>query len=319
MVIDEIESSSSEEEQELGIHLFKNTSIQDVYQWFKDNGGTKKFRKIVTISGKMAARGINFVSADFLWHLTHMYYLAAKGTPIPELIQAMRICGIYKNCCIPLKVYSTEDTIWEIKKGYNIQKDILNRAHKNQKEISTKLWARDLKFNKGKIPKRQLAKGIKINKELKQVENSVRDGGMSYDLFERKIKNNISEDVWDEKYEHLRKQEEEYFSEEEEPGWEEEGGEWRKVIFEKLGVKSKNYYNQLVEAAKKDNNYGSNTVFTKSELLELASPDGKTKISLASTIWNWHADGSNFWSSSNGKEKGMHFKLEKNIWLVRVN
>ncbi len=223
VLIDGTESSSSEEEQELGIHLFKNTSIQEIYQWFKDNGGAKKFRKIVTISGKMAARGINFVSADYGWHLTHMYYLAAKGTPIPELIQAMRICGIYKNCCIPLKVYSTEDTIWEIKKGYNIQKDILNRARKNQKEISTKLWARDLKFNKGKIPKRQLAKGIKINKELKQVENSVRDGGMSYGLFESKIKNNISEDVWDEKYEHLRKQEEEYSSEEEEPDWEEEG------------------------------------------------------------------------------------------------
>jgi hypothetical protein len=303
IIIDGIKSSSTKEEQEAGIHLFKNSAIQEVYQWFKDNGGTNKYRKIVTISGKMAARGINFVSADYEWHLSHMYYLAAKSTPIPELIQAMRLCGIYTDDCMPLKCYSTEETISEIKKGYNIQKDILSRAQEAQEVINTKLWVRDLTFNKGKVPKRQLTKGIKINKEIKKIDNKKNDGGISYKEFTEQVKKNITEDVWKEKYEYLRETEGN------------ENGNCFKIKSNDLISSHKNIYEEIIEYILEY--YGTEKWISRAEIIENLVSVHKRKLhTVAGILTKWCQQKS---TKCYSHKDGLLFqKIEKN-WFIRLN
>jgi hypothetical protein len=116
----------SEDQSMRGTHLLGNVTIQSTLQYLKNNGGAERFPRIVIISGDLADRGINFVSKDFIWHLTHAYILASnkKWNSVPYLVQALRLCGIY-NDDIPLNVYTTQRIKETILNGYHFQKDKL--------------------------------------------------------------------------------------------------------------------------------------------------------------------------------------------------
>jgi hypothetical protein len=50
-----------------GEFLFEEVGVSIVLQFLKENGGARRFGHIVIIAGKLAGRGINFVSQDFKW------------------------------------------------------------------------------------------------------------------------------------------------------------------------------------------------------------------------------------------------------------
>ena len=102
---------------ENGAHIFNKAQIQDALQMLKTNGGVKRFPYIVIFSGNMANRGVNFVSRDFEWHCGRQYYVPSRGTTIPEMLQTLRICGIFKDGVQPT-IFAPKWCLVELKIGY---------------------------------------------------------------------------------------------------------------------------------------------------------------------------------------------------------
>jgi hypothetical protein len=65
----------------------------------------------------MANRGVNFVSRDFEWHCARQYYVPSRGTTIPEMLQTLRICGIFKDGVQPT-IFAPKWSLVELKIGY---------------------------------------------------------------------------------------------------------------------------------------------------------------------------------------------------------
>lgn len=108
-------------------------SINDAIQALKDeHASTGKHHHIVIISGKMAARGISFVSTDYKWHLTHQYYVPAKSTNMDIIMQNLRLCGCYPEPNIAKPVlYCDVDTFRMIQatdKEYKLVTDKMETA-----------------------------------------------------------------------------------------------------------------------------------------------------------------------------------------------
>jgi hypothetical protein len=104
--------------------ILSNLNIQDILQFLYNNGGSYIFSHIIIISGDLADRGINFISKNFKWHLTHEYLLCNSNRQnlVPYLIQSLRLCGIYSDN-IPLYLYTTEKIKENIINGYLFQID----------------------------------------------------------------------------------------------------------------------------------------------------------------------------------------------------
>ena len=81
-------------------------SISYCLQMLK-NEGVEKHPHILIFAGDLAGRSISFTSEDYLWHLTDQRLLISNTCDEPELIQKVRLCGIY-NDDIPLRLYSTK-------------------------------------------------------------------------------------------------------------------------------------------------------------------------------------------------------------------
>jgi hypothetical protein len=174
-------------------HSFtKKVAISDVIQWLKDNGGVEKFPRIITLSGKLAGRGISFVSSDYGmyidearknkfcmnwmgWRLTEMYMMVSKNTSQPNLMQiAGRLCCIvYDN--IPTIMYCTQKIFDDILKAYQSQEELISRAILTQEKYS-EMFFKDaimqLKIKKEKMSKRRLT--ISAEKRLPK-HNLVKD------------------------------------------------------------------------------------------------------------------------------------------------
>lgn len=135
----------------------KNVHVTNALQYFIDNGGYTKYPHIVIISGDLAARGISFVSTDYQWHLTEMYYIPCESTSIPELIQAAgRLCGRNKNGSITLILHSTAKVIKNLYKGSKLLEELISRS---------------IEMNIANRPLSQIIPTIPINKQKIPVGN----------------------------------------------------------------------------------------------------------------------------------------------------
>jgi hypothetical protein len=85
--------------------------ISDVLQELKDSGETCP---IVIFAGDIAGRGVSYVSRDYAWHLTHQRLIVSKSCPEPELMQKVRLCGVYRDS-IPLKLVSSGDILKDLR------------------------------------------------------------------------------------------------------------------------------------------------------------------------------------------------------------
>jgi hypothetical protein len=139
--------------------------IKDKYQTFisafSDIQKKEKLPpSIIIFSGDLAGRGISFTSSDFGWHLTSMRLLVASNCDEPELIQRVRLCGIY-NDDIPLTLYSTPAILEDIRKAYFRQEEIIcflkNKKHEKF-DICCKELIESLDINNEKFTKRSIVK-----------------------------------------------------------------------------------------------------------------------------------------------------------------
>jgi hypothetical protein len=189
-----------------GAHSFGKTfSISNVLQWLKDNGGVERFPRIITISGKLAGRGISFVSDDygrylgeFLknsppkwvgWRLTSMYYVPAACTNQPNLMQcAGRVCCIVRDN-IPTHIYSTDDALVDLRKAYWTQEELVIRAKKLQEgdDINIGDAMHQIKMTNTKLSKRSITiNGAKRLRTTNIIDSDEYDGGFEIeDTYDR--------------------------------------------------------------------------------------------------------------------------------------
>lgn len=107
---------------------YAKIDIPDVLQYLKDNGGVKTFPRIIIISGILAGRCISYVSRDYDWHLTDMYYNASKTATIPDMIQSCgRLCGRNKGKS-HLYLHVTKRVADALYDGFNFTSEIVTRA-----------------------------------------------------------------------------------------------------------------------------------------------------------------------------------------------
>ncbi len=174
-------------------------NIKNVLQWLKDNGGSRVFPRIVIIAGELAGRCISYVSADYVWHLTDMYYIPAASTPIPEMIQSCgRLCGRNRGKS-HLDLHTTKETADALYSGFHFTNEVINRAiaspfySGDMEEDSFAESVKAVKMNKKKMPiKRSMTTKVKVLKrEWALVSGN--DGGVPLDEY---------------KYKKLRKEEE---------------------------------------------------------------------------------------------------------------
>jgi len=140
-------------------HSFTNCPLPYVLQYLKDNGSSDIFEKIIIISHGLVGRGINIVSLDFEWHLTHMFYRPSKLVTMEIMIQSMRLCGNYDDN-VPLTCLIEKNNYDCLYKGYQLQEDIFNRIKNASSQANLNVFMKTQYIYKEKVPK-QLKKRFK--------------------------------------------------------------------------------------------------------------------------------------------------------------
>jgi hypothetical protein len=146
-------------------------TISVFLQYLKDNGGVDKYPHILIFAGDLAGRCISFVSEDYQWHLTEQRLLVSSTCDEPELIQKIRLCGIY-NDHIPLRLYTTKKIIDDLRKAFLKQEEIITYLQQNNATcIRTSIES--MEMNKKKFTSRSMVKDknaefhmIKVDKEV---------------------------------------------------------------------------------------------------------------------------------------------------------
>ena len=182
--------------------------ITEALQFLKDNGDVKMFPRIIIISGELAGRCTSFVSRDYNWHLTDMYYNPSKSTPIPEMIQSCgRLCGRNKGKS-HLYLHCTKLVADALYKGFFFTNEIIERAIKNpliheNEEVSFSKSIKEVSMNNQKFPKgRNITCKIIIKKKdfnlVKNVDNGYNLEAYKYTNEDEECDEEQNQDISDE-------------------------------------------------------------------------------------------------------------------------
>uniref|UniRef100_A0A6C0CZN9 Uncharacterized protein n=1 Tax=viral metagenome TaxID=1070528 RepID=A0A6C0CZN9_9ZZZZ len=183
-----------------GVFNFTNSNIdiQDILQYFIDNGGVKKFSHIVIKAGLTAGRCRSYVSTNGQWHLTHMYYIPSKGVKVPQLIQSCRL-NHDRPDNIPLTMYAHNKTINDIQKGNTLQDEQLDRLNKLKTESYTSDQIEKEIWNINKVPKSKLCVS-KLHNNFKPITIHQDDNGWDISQYTKTITNIQELDETETKY-----------------------------------------------------------------------------------------------------------------------
>lgn len=113
---------------------------------------------INVIGGKCFSRGVSLVSLDYSWHLTHEYYLPSNATVCGSILQALRLCGVYKDN-IPLRLYTTENVRNHIYAYSSIQEKLIQSLSKSSKKNMRDILDTFAVNEREAIIKRRIGKG----------------------------------------------------------------------------------------------------------------------------------------------------------------
>lgn len=178
---------------EQGVHNFPNgLHVGKVIAYLQNNGGVEKYHRIMVLAGSLADRGISFGTCDwgscirkrvYPWHLTEMYFIAAKGMNQANLLQASgRLCGVYPDNT-PLSLYTNAGD--DIYKAFGLQEELIARARQARITSTFKRLAKelipDLAISKEKCSKRKIT-APSVSCRLRKVEDDFLHGGMNWDI-----------------------------------------------------------------------------------------------------------------------------------------
>jgi hypothetical protein len=173
------------------VNSFAKIDVTSALQYLKDNGGLKKFPRIIIIAGELAGRCISYVSRDYGWHLTDMYYVPSACSTIPDMIQSTgRLCGRNKGKS-HLYLHITKNVAKALYNGFHFSNEVINRAIsapliENGLEASFRESILNTKMNSMKYPVgRKLVGYSKVNKsEFNLVKGE--DGGLELNTYKYK-------------------------------------------------------------------------------------------------------------------------------------
>ena len=167
-------------------------TISKCLQRLKDDGGVDKYPNIMIFAGDLAGRCVSFVSEDYKWHLTDQRLLISSSCDEPELIQKIRLCGVY-NDDLPLKLYATKKTIDELRKAYLRQEEIVSSLQDKEIE-NVRSFIDSMEMHKEKFTRRSMVKDHKIDFKITKVNYET---GWDYDICipESKQKSNLDLDT----------------------------------------------------------------------------------------------------------------------------
>ena len=134
---------------------FKKAGIKHALQYFKNREQTPSH--IIIIAGLMVGRGLNIVSSDYQWHLTHQILRVSDNADISDLIQKLRLLGIFKDS-LPLRLFLTKREATNLKKGHFLHNTLLNGAeHYEALGVMPEL-VEEIEMPAGHIPRRRTTK-----------------------------------------------------------------------------------------------------------------------------------------------------------------
>ena len=160
-----------------------NITIKNIYTELQNAGATH----IVTFSGRLADRAINFTNETYTLQITHQYLIPSKDASCSSLIQYLRMCGVHRYTgSIPMNLYCKKSDWVETVRSYWLQDDIKENAKFNDIKFPQFMTER-MKVNKDKTTKRKL--GLKRSHKVKAVKKGDDEFGMSVEKFNDKVNN----------------------------------------------------------------------------------------------------------------------------------
>ena len=159
------------------------TTISVFLQYLKENGGVEKYPRLLIFAGDLAGRCISFVSSDYEWHLTEQRLLVSSSCDEPELMQKVRLCGIYKDDA-PLTLYTTKKTMDELYKAYLRQEEfICSLKHPDSQSFEIARESIEaMEIHSSKLTRRKMVKDKTIEYKLTTVNYEVGWHSTSYEL-----------------------------------------------------------------------------------------------------------------------------------------
>jgi hypothetical protein len=149
---------------EHNIWHFKGVGIGDILQELRTRDPNAQiFSNIAIASGKLASRGVNFSSKDYRWHLTHQILSTSKSSSVSDLIQSIRLCGIYTDD-VPLILYTPQEDINDLRKSCELHENLIDGAINNEDEekLMHELYS-NIPVYSDLIPKRKISTKSKYN------------------------------------------------------------------------------------------------------------------------------------------------------------
>ncbi len=131
-------------------------SIGDVLQALKDcaSRGEYVHTHIVIISGNLVGRGLNIVSNDFKYHLTHQILKVSDESTCSDLIQSIRLLGNY-NDDIPLNLFCLPKEGVNLKQAHALQQRLFEGADLHDATTSMRNLCDEINVFVGDIPRRK--------------------------------------------------------------------------------------------------------------------------------------------------------------------
>jgi hypothetical protein len=153
-----------------GVAYFKHLNLGDALQYLKNRRDPPTH--IVIIAGLMVGRGLNIVSTDFKWHLTHQILKTSDTATCSDVLQKCRCFGIYRDK-IPINLYCLQKDAISIKQSLKLQNRLFEGAEIEEVVKNMPELCEEIKIYVGNIPKRRTTKKCKEpqwNKVAKEQE-----------------------------------------------------------------------------------------------------------------------------------------------------
>jgi len=139
------------------VRHFKSLGIGDILQYFKNYSIRENITHIVIIAGQMVGRGLNIVSNDYQWHLTHQILKVSDTATCTDITQSCRVFGVYSDN-IPTTLYCLQKDAMNLKQSHELQKRIFEGADLLKVTENMPELCKQIKVFVGHIPRRRTTK-----------------------------------------------------------------------------------------------------------------------------------------------------------------
>jgi len=140
---------------EIEVVSYPQLNIPRMLQYLRDNQSVHRVTHIVIIAGKIADRGLNIVSTDYRWHLTHEILMPSKTAVVSEVIQCGgRLCGVMADH-LDSFLYVTLKDKHDLERGQALQDHILTEAQSYPETMRMQEFREQVPVNHDMIPIRR--------------------------------------------------------------------------------------------------------------------------------------------------------------------